>query len=61
MIFGANLGGNLTPIGSASTLVAVTIMHKHKVPLSFVAFVRKAFPFAALHLALAVGYVLIAT
>ncbi len=61
VIFGANLGGNLTPIGSASTLVAVTIMHKHKVPLSFVAFVRKAFPFAALHLALAVGYVLIGT
>ena len=61
VIFGANLGGNLTPIGSASTLIAVTIMHKHNVPLSFVAFVRKAFPFAALHLALAVGYVLIAT
>ena len=59
VIFGANLGGNLTPIGSASTLVAVTIMHKHKVPLSFAAFVRKAFPFAAMHLALAVGYLLI--
>jgi Na+/H+ antiporter NhaD/arsenite permease-like protein len=27
VVFGANLGGNLTPIGSASTLVAVTIMH----------------------------------
>ena len=61
VIFGANLGGNLTPIGSASTLVAVTIMRKHNVPLSFVGFVRKAFPFAALHLALAVGYVLIGT
>ena len=61
VIFGANLGGNLTPIGSASTLVAVTIMHKHDIPLSFVAFVRKAFPFAAMHLALAVGYVLITT
>ena len=59
VIFGANLGGNLTPIGSASTLVAVTIMHRHKVPLSFAAFVRKAFPFAAMHLALAVGYLLI--
>ena len=61
VIFGANLGGNLTPIGSASTLVAVTIMHKHKVPLSFAAFVRKAFPFAAMHLAVATGYLLIAT
>ena len=61
VIFGANLGGNLTPIGSASTLVAVTIMRKHKVPLSFVAFVRKAFPFAAMHLALAVAWVLLGT
>ena len=59
VIFGANLGGNLTPIGSASTLVAVTIMHKHKVPLPFVAFVKKAFPFAVMHLVVAVVYVLI--
>ena len=59
VIFGSNLGGNITPIGSASTLVAVTVMHKHKVPLSFVAFVKKAFPFALLHLALAVVYVLL--
>ncbi len=59
VIFGANLGGNITPIGSASTLVAVTIMHKHDVPLSFVGFVKAAFPFALLHLALAVAYVLL--
>jgi len=58
VIFGANLGGNLTPIGSASTLVAVTIMHKYKLPMSFLGFIRKALPFAALHIALAVGYVL---
>ena len=58
VIFGANLGGNLTPIGSASTLVAVTIMHKYKLPLSFLGFIKKALPFAALHIALAVGYVL---
>ena len=28
VVFGANLGGNLTPIGSASTVVAVTVMHR---------------------------------
>ena len=59
VIFGANLGGNLTPIGSASTLVAVTIMHKYNLPLSFLGFIKKALPFAALHIALAVGYVLV--
>ncbi|MCZ6917859.1 MAG: SLC13 family permease [Gemmatimonadetes bacterium] len=59
VIFGANLGGNLTPIGSASTLVAVTIMHKHDVPLSFVQFVKKALPFAAIQIGLALVYVLV--
>ncbi len=59
VIFGANLGGNLTPIGSASTLVAVTIIHKNKLPLSFVAFVKAAVPFAVMQLVLAVGYVLL--
>ncbi len=59
VVFGANLGGNLTPIGSASTLVAVTIIHKYKLPLSFAGFVKTAFPFAAVQLALATIYVLV--
>ena len=58
VIFGANLGGNLTPIGSASTLVAVTIMHKKDLRISFMGFVKKALPFAVLHIALATLYVL---
>lgn len=58
VIFGANLGGNITPIGSASTLVAVTIMHKHKLPLSFSAFVKAAIPFAIVQIILALLYVL---
>ena len=58
VIFGANLGGNLTPIGSASTLVAVTVMHKHGVSMSFGGFVVKALPYAAVHLVIAVLYVL---
>lgn len=58
VIFGANLGGNLTPIGSASTLVAVTVMHKHDLKISFMGFVKKALPFAILHIILATAYVL---
>ena len=58
VIFGANLGGNITPIGSASTLVAVTIMHKHDLPLSFMGFVKAAIPFAVVQIILAVLYVL---
>lgn len=58
VIFGANLGGNLTPIGSASTLVAVTIMHKHGLKMSFFEFVKQAFPFAVVQILLALVYVI---
>lgn len=58
-IFGTNLGGNFTPIGSASTVVAVAIIHRAKLPLSFTGFVRKAAPFAIAQLILATAYVLI--
>ncbi|MBX2799494.1 MAG: hypothetical protein KTR31_17595 [Myxococcales bacterium] len=56
-IFGANLGGNFTPIGSASTVVAVSVMHKHGVPLSFRDFVVASAPFAVAHVALATIYI----
>lgn len=58
-IFGTNLGGNFTPIGSASTVVAVAIIHRAKLPLSFGLFVKTAAPFAVAQLALATVYVLL--
>ena len=57
-IFGCNLGGNFTPIGSASTLVAVAIIHKNKLPMSFGGFVVRASPFAIVQLIIASAYVL---
>ncbi|MDC0936149.1 SLC13 family permease [Pirellulales bacterium] len=59
IVFGANLGGNITPIGSASTLVAVTIIHKHKLHLTFGTFVKLAAPYAAVQIILATVYVLL--
>ena len=59
VVFGANLGGNLTPIGSASTVVAVTLMNKHRLGVSFGGFVKRALPFAVVQLILAVAYVMI--
>lgn len=59
VVFGANLGGNITPIGSASTVVAATIMHKHRVGVSFGRFVVLAVPYAAFQIAIAVAYVLL--
>ena len=59
VVFGANLGGNLTPIGSASTLVAVTIIHKNQLHLSFLGFVKAAVPFALMQLFVALLYVVL--
>ena len=59
VVFGCNLGGNLTPIGSASTLVAVTIMHKNEVSMPFARFVVLALPFAIMQIVLATAYVLL--
>ncbi len=59
VVFGANLGGNITPIGSASTLVAATIIHKHQLKMSFVDFVKVASPFALMQIVMAMVYVLV--
>lgn len=60
VIFGANLGGNITPIGSASTVVAMTIIHRQELKLTFGGFVKTALPFALVQIVLATVYVLIA-
>ena len=59
VVFGANLGGNITPIGSASTVVAVTIMKKNGLKVTFLEFVKIGAVFAAVQLILASGYLLI--
>lgn len=59
VIFGANLGGNITPIGSASTVVAATIISRQNIKLGFVGFVKMALPFAIMQLIIAVAYVLV--
>lgn len=58
-IYGSNLGGNITPIGSASTVVAVTVIARQKLQLGFIGFVKAAVPFAFVHLLLASVYVFI--
>jgi len=59
VVFGANLGGNITPIGSASTVVAVTIMKKNDVKITFIEFVKIGALFAAVQLVLASGYLFV--
>jgi len=56
VVFGANLGGNITPIGSASTVVACTIMKKHDIKITFMGFVKIGAVFAVAQLILASVY-----
>ncbi len=58
-MFGANLGGNITPIGSASTVVAVTIMKKNDLKITFLGFVELGIVFTVVQLALASAYLFI--
>jgi len=56
LVLGANLGGNITPIGSASTMVGVTALRGEGIDLTFMAFVRKGLVYAGIQLVLATGY-----
>ncbi len=56
VVFGANLGGNITPIGSASTVVACTILKRHGLKLTFLEFVKIGGVFAFAQLLIATGY-----
>ena len=59
LVFGANLGGNLTPIGSPSNIVALGILERN----GWKGFFRKFFKIGAItaliHLALANLYILL--
>jgi len=58
-IIGGNLGGNITPIGSAAVVVGVTLMKREGIKISFVGFMKVAAPFAVAQLILGSLYVLL--
>ncbi|MEJ2620365.1 MAG: hypothetical protein P8163_08915 [Candidatus Thiodiazotropha sp.] len=58
VVFGVNLGSNITPIGTTSILVATTIIQKHQLKMTFVDFVKIASPFAVMQLSMATVNVL---
>ncbi|RMG07777.1 MAG: hypothetical protein D6731_23045 [Planctomycetota bacterium] len=60
LIFGAGLGGNLTPIGSASTVVAISILKKEGKKVSFMGYVKLGAPIVLLQLGLASAYLFLA-
>ncbi len=56
LIFGAGLGGNFTPIGSASTVVAIGILKKEGHNITFMQYVKIGAIVVLVQLALATGY-----
>lgn len=60
LIFGAGLGGNLTPIGSASTVVAISIMKREGEGISFMAYLKIGIPVVVMQLILATVYLFLA-
>jgi Na+/H+ antiporter NhaD/arsenite permease-like protein len=58
-IIGGNLGGNITPIGSAAVVVGVTLMKREGIKITFTGFIKIAAPFAIAQLVLASAYVFV--
>ena len=56
LIFGAGLGGNFTPIGSASTVVAIGILKKEGHTITFMQYVKIGAIVVLVQLVLATGY-----
>jgi Na+/H+ antiporter NhaD/arsenite permease-like protein len=58
-IIGGNLGGNITPIGSAAVVVGVTLMKREGIKITFTGFMKTAAPFAIVQLVIGSAYLLV--
>jgi Na+/H+ antiporter NhaD/arsenite permease-like protein len=59
IVFGANLGGNLTPIGSASNIVALGILKKQGKTIGWSGWFRRFGPLVMLQLLISTAYVIL--
>jgi Na+/H+ antiporter NhaD/arsenite permease-like protein len=59
IVFGANLGGNLTPIGSASNIVALGILKKQGKTIGWSGWFRRFGPLVILQLIISTAYVIL--
>jgi Na+/H+ antiporter NhaD/arsenite permease-like protein len=59
IVFGANLGGNLTPIGSASNIVALGILKKQGKTIGWGGWFRRFGPIVMLQLIISTAYVIL--
>jgi Na+/H+ antiporter NhaD/arsenite permease-like protein len=59
IVFGANLGGNLTPIGSAANILALGILKKQGKTIGWSGWFRRFGPLTILQLIIATAYVIV--
>ncbi len=59
LVIGANLGGNLTPIGSPSNILVLGVSQREGNPISIQRFFRYAFPITLIHLVISMIYLYI--
>lgn len=59
IVFGANLGGNLTPIGSASNIIGLGILRKEGKVIGWSEWFRKVGPFSLLLMGIATIYIIV--
>ena len=58
MIFGANLGGSITPIGSPASIIAIGILRREGKPVGWGEWLKKCLPLVSIQLLLASYYIL---
>jgi Na+/H+ antiporter NhaD/arsenite permease-like protein len=56
LVIGANLGGNLTPIGSPSNILVLAVSEREGTPISFMTFFKHGFPITVIHLLISTVY-----
>ncbi|MHA1480094.1 MAG: SLC13 family permease [Candidatus Thorarchaeota archaeon] len=56
LIIGTNIGGYIIPFGDAPNMIAVSLAEEHGRPISFMKFLKVAFPLGLLHLVISTVY-----
>jgi Na+/H+ antiporter NhaD/arsenite permease-like protein len=56
LVIGANLGGNMTPIGSPSNVITIGISEQEGYPISFTMFLKLGLSLTILYFIISMGY-----
>jgi Na+/H+ antiporter NhaD/arsenite permease-like protein len=56
LVIGANLGGNMTPIGSPSNVITIGISEQEGYPISFTLFLKLGLSLTILYFIISTGY-----